>query len=232
MEGARELKRVGRGLWKGEIEIYFKLAEKPMTWTELKKATGFSGTTLSAYLKHLMEWGYITLDSDTRNYRSSAYFLEIFPSKINEAYRLIEELDKVGDIIEKGGIGKRLFEVNEATVKTHALFIAATMPALLYACLGGKGYTVKPEDRAKPGYTEELMNKMWKDSHDIADDLLNVLVRPWIHKLLDVLMVLSSSNKDILTETGGPLIEAALKELKVYDKTIKPLIGIKTADGT
>jgi len=216
-------RKTGGKLWKGEIDVYFRLLEKPMTWTELKRGTGFSNTTLARYLKHLTDLGYIHHDPKTKTYRTSAYFLKLFPEKIAEAFRLVGELRRAGDLIERNHIDETSFKLNEAMVRAHASLLAASMPILLYDALGGKGsYEIRPQGRGRSRAEERLMERIWRDSHAVADEMLENWVRPWIHKLLDVLHIFSSSNKDVLTDIGGPMIEAAIREVERYDRVMKP----------
>jgi len=220
------VKRTGEILWKGEVTLYFKILEKPMTWTELKRETGFSNTTLAAYLNHLTNLRYIQHDFEARTYRTSAYFLKFFPEKMAEAYRLVGELAQVGEIVEAGGIGEAVFKVNEATVRAHASLLAAYMPAMLYAALGGKGpYKIGPQESKDSRRLNTLERKILSDSHALLDELLENWLRPWAHQILSILHILSSTNKDILTDVGGPMLEAALREVNRYDQLTKPLLA-------
>jgi hypothetical protein len=216
-----EQPRMKRDLWRGQIEILRILMEGPKTWTDLKKRTGFKPPTLSEYLKVLMTRGYAWRDPETKMYRTPWTQPILFPEKMNDFYSASKELDEIGRMISEGGLGERVFELSEAAVRTHVLMLAAAMPTILYASLGGKGpYEVKPGEAKLPGFMDELLERMYEDSHTLADDLIDVIFRPWIHKLLDIALVLDSDSKDIVCNVGEQLMEGASKELEDLDKLL------------
>ena len=203
-------------LWKGEHKIWFSLANRPMKWKELKQETGFSSPTLSEYLEHLRSLDYVYHDRKTKTYCASVWFLGLFPGGMAKVLDAVNDLDEIGDRLGQGfdAVGM----LNDRAVKAHAILLSATMPALLYASLGGRGpYEVNPKE---PHDAENLLEKLGKDSHDVADELIDLLVRPWIHKLIDVALILNSSNKDCLIEVGGPLMKEGLERLKKLNETM------------
>jgi DNA-binding transcriptional regulator GbsR (MarR family) len=143
------MKRSGRKLWEGERNLYFRLLEKPMTWTELKRQTHFSNTTLAVYLKHLTELGYVHHDAESKTYRPLEYFQKFFPTKIGEAFRLIRELNPLWLVIQKHADAERQDEISEVTVRAHAKLLSAAIPLLLHAIVTG-AFPRPSEDGKQP----------------------------------------------------------------------------------
>jgi len=206
-------------LWKGECKIYFSLVSHPMRWKELKQETGFSSPTLSEYLHHLRSLDYIYYDPKTKTYYAAVWFMGLFPGGMEMVLHAIDDLDEIGDTLSQGSdvIGM----LNDRAVKAHAILLSATMPALLYASLGGKGpYEI---DLKEPHEIENLLGKLDKDSHDVADELIDLIIRPWIHKLIDAALIFNSSNKDNLTEVGGPLMKEGIERLNKLNEIMMSL---------
>jgi hypothetical protein len=221
------MKRTGRNLWEGERDLYFRLLEKPMTWTELKRQTHFSNTTLAVYLKHLTKVGYVHHDPETKTYRPLRYFEKIFPAKTGEAFRLIGELNPLWRVVEKHADAERQDEISEVTVRAHASLLSAAIPLLLYSVVVGafpRYYGDRKQSVRKFG--RERPEERWRNGHLFIDDALENWLGPWIHEILDFLSVHGSSNKDTLLGVGGPILKEALREVERYDRVLKPFRNI------
>lgn len=201
-----------------------------LQWTQLKQkaaAQGISTSTLSLHLKTLIDLGMVNRRVDNSTYPPSVFYSRqdpyLFPMKFAEQARLYAELDLVAEIADKGKAGPKTMDTYEEAVNVNLLFMKAALPVILYASLGGKGpYVVQGPGKMSERDQENLLKQMQRDTHALADELLDVVLRPWIHKMLDLLEIFSSNNKGVLEEVARPDLEEGVKALKRYDALLEP----------
>jgi len=204
--------------------------ESELGWSELKERAekeGLSSATLRAHLRKFLSLGLVRRRMDPSTYPPRVYYSRrgslLFPQRFDEQARLSAELDLVGEIVDKGLFKPGTGGFYEEAVNVNLLFMKAALPVILYVSMGGKGpYEFGPGELGKPGAIEAYLDRVHVDVHDLADELLDVVLRPWIHRLLDVLEIFSSTNKDVLEEAAEPILEEAVQALKRYDALLEP----------
>lgn len=199
-------------------------------WSDMEDEAlrlNLSTATLARALKKFTQLRIVTRRVDDSTYPPTVYYGRrdptLFPTEFMEVYRLSKELSLVGDIVEEvKGKGKTL-DIYEAAMKVHTQFAQAALPALLYASLGGKGpYVSTKTGEEKKEELEKILAQMRVDIHALADELLDTVIRPWIHELLEVLNIFHSSSKSLLEEESEPTLRKAIRSLREYDQVIKP----------
>jgi hypothetical protein len=201
-----------------------------LQWSKLKEkaeSSGISSTTLSKHLKEAVRLGTVSRRVDASTYPPRVLYSRrdqyLFPTKFNEQDRLLRELSLVEEILAGARKGPGTPGLYEQTLNVNLAFMKASLPTFLYARLGGKGpYEFKPGELSQEGAVDRYLEQARKDAHDLADELLDVVLRPWIHKLLDFLLLFSSSNKGVLEEAARPILEEGIKALKRYDELLMP----------
>lgn len=195
-------------------------------WSKLKETAekgGMSSATLRVHLKSFVRLGLMQRRMDPSTYPPRVYYRlaipRLFPMKMFDFYMASKKLDEIGNMVSEGGIGEPEGDLSEAAVKAHTRMLAAAIPALLHGSLGSKGsYGPFKGGDLKGKALEKYLDQHWKDVHDVADEQLDVVLRPWIHKLLDVAMILNK--KGVITALGEELMEAADKELKELNRIL------------
>jgi len=215
-------------------------------WSELEAEANeenMSPSTVSRCLKKFVRMGLVSRRVDSSVYPPRVYYRWIdrfsqsgsmrfvsedkatwpFPVKFSEKARLSEELDLVGDIVESGKFKGVTGSLCEKAINVNLLFMKAALPAILHASLGSKGpYEHKANEPATEETIAKRLKQMRKDSHELVDELLDIEIRPWIHKLLSLLWIFGSDSKSILEEAGEPLLKEGIEALKGYDAALRP----------
>ena len=195
-------------------------------WSQLKEKAqrgGMSSATLRAHLKNFVRHGLVKRRMDPSTYPPRVYYRlnipRLFPMKMFDFYMASKRLDEIGDLVSKGGIGELAGDLSEATVKAHTRMLAAAIAALLHGSLGGKGpYGPFKGENLKGEVLEKYLDQLRKDVHEVADEQLDVVLRPWIHRLLDVAMIFKEDS--VMMSVGEELMEAADKELKELNRIL------------
>jgi DNA-binding transcriptional ArsR family regulator len=199
-------------------------------WSELKmkaEKKGLSSATLRAHLKSLVYLGLAHRRVGNSTYPPRVYYSRVdpylFPMKFGEQARLYAELDLVGEIADKGKFKPGTEGFYEQAVNVNLLFMKAALPTILYSSMGGKGpYTIEEPEKMSGEDWDKYYEQIHRDIHDLADELLDVVLRPWVHKMLDVLEIFSSDNKGVLEAAAAPELMEAASALKRYDELFEP----------
>jgi len=199
-------------------------------WSELRMRAEKKRISPPTLIKHLKWFVHLRMANrrvDNATYPPSVYYSRrdplLFPMKFAEHVRLCAELDFVGDLTDKAKAGPETLKIYNEAINVNLLFMKAALPVILYASLGGKGpYTFKPRELAQEGAIDKHLNQLYEDMHSLADELLDVFLRPWIHKMLDVLSIFSSSNKGVIEEGATPALKEAMEALERYDLLLEP----------
>jgi hypothetical protein len=199
-------------------------------WSSLEREArtkGMSLRTLRKNLDKLELWGFVERTVDPNKRPPAVCYnrrdLHLFPIQFSEQARLCAELDLVGEIVDGGKFKPGTEGLYEQALKVNLLMMKAALPVILHASLGGRGpYKEKPGDQERGGAVDRLLKRMHEDTHSLADELLDVVLRPWVHKMLDVLEAFSSSAKEVLGEAAEPELREAAEALKRYDELLEP----------
>jgi DNA-binding transcriptional ArsR family regulator len=201
-----------------------------VNWTNLREKAenlGISSATLRAHLRSFTYLKMVTRRVDPSTYPPHVYYSRrdplLFPGKFVEVYRLSRELALVGEIVDKAKAKRKTFEIYDAALKTHTLFAEAALPSLLYASLGGKGpYKIIGTGKKGKEEVEKFIAQLGVDTHDLADELLDTVIRPWIHEMLNVFSIIHSGSKHVLEEETESILRNAVRSLKEYDRLLEP----------
>ena len=201
------IKKVKHRFWKGHLEICNILLDGPATYKELKEKSGFTDNTLSRILRDIVKQGKAYKKPGERRSDEKYMTFEVNSEQINkqldrhsELTQSIERvphsvkgfLDAAGDMKEPKGI-------EEANFRANLLLLAAWIPDLLYNCLNDE-----------PEYV-----------HRRIDELIDGVVRPWVHDLFELGFVWDKMALKACAEIRDSLYLPALYECDRYTEIIK-----------
>jgi DNA-binding transcriptional ArsR family regulator len=205
---------------------------------ELKKGAAkinMSSATLSAHLKDLLYSGLIARRVDSTTYPLRTFYSRLSPFESSHFPAGISEVFAVKDAIidmENMTIGSNYQFIYpfEVFIDANISSLAASILALIYTSharfelISGD---LEPNLAAKKA-VEDLQSTL-TGSHQILDKKLDLFIRPWIHKLLDLEIIATFASlpprenprlRDILANKGERLIAQALKEKRLSEKIL------------
>ena len=190
-------------------------------WTELRlkaEEEDMSSATLRSHLKRFVEESLVVRRMDPATYPPRVYYRRnvphLFPMETYRFYLASEELGDVEEEVVDLGLSELAADLGDMAVGSHVRMLNAYVVALLRGSLGGRGpYTFKPGEIAEPGAIEEYVERLHEDQHDLLDELLDLVLRPWLHRLLDVARVTPDEAETVLERLGEEATGRALEAL-------------------
>lgn len=222
-KGERAGPSPGRVEWQKRLEVLGMLPKdgSPVRWTPLEaeaRRRGMSLRTLRKNLDKLEAVGLVIRTVDTENRPPGVYYgrniPRLFPMETYKFYLASEELEEVEEEVAGLGLSELAADLGDMAVGSHVRMLNAYVVTLLQGGLGGKGpYTFGPGELEEPGAIDEYLEQLYKDQHDLVDELLDLVLRPWLHKLLDVALVTPDQAESVLQKLGEEATRRALEAL-------------------
>lgn len=124
-------------------------------------------------------------------------------------------LDEISDIISKGNI--RLLE---PTLRTYAWRLASTLISILHCSVVEEPYRFKIAKKLKGEALEKHLDQFRIDAHNLADELLDLQLRTFVHELLDVALINHDVSVDTLLNTKIELMTRVEDEENALKMTL------------
>jgi len=70
---------------------------------------------------------------------------------------------------------------------------------------------------------DEYLEKLHRHRHELADEQLDIIIRRWLHKMLDILSIQRKTMERTLEKETEPVLATALQSLAEYDRLLQPL---------
>jgi predicted transcriptional regulator len=200
-------KKVPHTFWRGHLKVYYILLDGAATYKELKERSGFSDNTLSLILRDLVKQGKAYKKPAEKRSQEKYMIFEVNSGQINNQLDKHSELTQsieaiphsLKDFSDAAGDMKDSKGIEEANFRANLLLLAAWIPDLLYNCLNDESEYV----------------------HRRIDELIDEVVRPWVHDLFEVGYVWDKIAVKACVETRDSLYLPALYECDRYTEIIK-----------
>ncbi|MEM2882461.1 MAG: hypothetical protein QXL35_04390 [Candidatus Bathyarchaeia archaeon] len=121
--------------------------------------------------------------------------------------------------------GPSAADIYRESIKLNLINLVTTFLLTLCISLGGRGARGSgPEGPAQEGaeggsFSEQRL----EEAHARADELLDGIIRPWIHDLLDALEGIGEEGGAVLEEVAQPLLERASEAMGRVEKAFEAL---------
>jgi hypothetical protein len=188
------------GLWRGARKIYYIILERPSTFTELKRDTGFSNTIISRYLRDLKKNDLIYLRTVDRKYVVYEEPYRTLYHQMIHSGLLLHEVESLKPFFNSLASGTDNATLQKQAIRSYVMILAATLPATIYSSI----------DRGKT-------------AHQRLDNLIELFTRPLIHAILDLCLVKKDLAELTAEEISKTLYKTGIQDYETYQANLRRL---------